>query len=183
MVNRPFIAVSGLPASGKTTIARQIALALGLPLYDKDAILEALFDTMAPVDFDLRQRLSRASDRVLMVLAGQSSGAVIASFWRHPGDEGESGTPSEWLSELSPCLVEVHCRCPPEIAAQRFLHRSRHPGHHDERRSGEMLLVQFRDVADRGPLGLGYLINIDTSGQHPVEPPMEEIRRGLAGQR
>jgi shikimate kinase len=171
--------VSGLPASGKTTIARRLAQALGLPLYDKDVILEALFDTLGCVDPAARQRLSRASDRVLMTLVQQSSGAVIASFWRHPGDEGNAGTPCEWLEQLSPSLVEVHCHCPPEIAAQRFLRRSRHPGHHDSARSEQMLLTQFHATARRGCLGLGSLVVVDTSGQQDTELPIEQISRAL----
>jgi len=58
IIQRRFIVVSGLPASGKSTLARQLAPAFGLPLYDKDDILAALFDMMGPVDADLRQRLS-----------------------------------------------------------------------------------------------------------------------------
>ena len=38
-----FVVVSGLPASGKTTLAKSLALALGLRLLDKDDILESLF--------------------------------------------------------------------------------------------------------------------------------------------
>ena len=37
------VVVSGLPASGKSTVARTLAGALGLPLLDKDVFLEALF--------------------------------------------------------------------------------------------------------------------------------------------
>ncbi len=37
-----FVVVTGLPASGKSTIARQLCAALALPLLDKDELLEAL---------------------------------------------------------------------------------------------------------------------------------------------
>ena len=37
---RPFVVISGLPGSGKTTLARRLAQALNLPLIDKDDILE-----------------------------------------------------------------------------------------------------------------------------------------------
>src|SRR4051794_10844242 len=40
------VVVSGIPASGKTTLARQLALALELPLVSKDVIKEALFDAL-----------------------------------------------------------------------------------------------------------------------------------------
>ena len=38
-----FVVVSGLPASGKTTLARRLASVLELPLIDKDDILDRLF--------------------------------------------------------------------------------------------------------------------------------------------
>ena len=37
--------MSGLPGSGKTTVAQALAPLLKLPLFDKDAILEQLFET------------------------------------------------------------------------------------------------------------------------------------------
>jgi len=92
MVKRPFIAVSGLPGGGKTTLAIKLAEALALPLLDKDDILEALFETAGDVDITVRQRLSRASDDVLERLAAASRGAVIVSFWRHPATPGGAGS-------------------------------------------------------------------------------------------
>jgi hypothetical protein len=44
-MDRTFVVVSGLPASGKTTLARRLADGLGLPLLDKDDILDRLFET------------------------------------------------------------------------------------------------------------------------------------------
>ena len=43
---RPLVVVSGLPVSGKSTVAAILNDALSLPLLDKDSILEALFDTL-----------------------------------------------------------------------------------------------------------------------------------------
>jgi len=37
-----YIILTGLPASGKSTLGRAVAAALGLPMLDKDDILEAL---------------------------------------------------------------------------------------------------------------------------------------------
>jgi predicted kinase len=56
------VVVSGLPASGKTTLGRQLAGALDLPLIDKDEILESLFDSRGIGDASWRRKLSRESD-------------------------------------------------------------------------------------------------------------------------
>ena len=40
------ILVTGIPASGKSTMARFLAEAFGLPVISKDRIKECLYDTM-----------------------------------------------------------------------------------------------------------------------------------------
>ncbi|MEA2601542.1 MAG: hypothetical protein QOF89_2534 [Acidobacteriota bacterium] len=157
-----FIVMSGLPGSGKTTVGRRLAQALGLPMLDKDEILEALFDSLGIGDAEWRNRLSRTADEVLRRLADQTSGAVLTSFWRHPRVTGESGTPTDWLSSLSGKIVEVHCVCPPAVAAERFSARRRHDGHLDRDKRYDELLASFVELAARGPLGLGPLVSIDT---------------------
>src|SRR5215210_7518714 len=153
--------MSGLPGSGKTTVGRRLAHALGLPMLDKDDILEALFDSLGVGDAEWRQRLSRSADEVLRKLAEQTAGAVLTSFWRHPRGTGESGTPTGWLSSLPGKVVEVHCVCPPEIAAERFSSRERHEGHLDRNKGQDELIVSLTQLAAHGPLGLGPLVNVD----------------------
>lgn len=77
-----FIVVSGLPASGKSTIGAALSTGLGLPLLDKDDILEALFDELGVGDAAWRTTLSRAADRILETLAERSRAAVVVSWWR-----------------------------------------------------------------------------------------------------
>ncbi|SED18936.1 shikimate kinase [Streptomyces sp. TLI_105] len=50
MNDKAFVIVSGLPASGKTTLGRRLATGLGLPLVDKDAILEFLYGSLGVGD-------------------------------------------------------------------------------------------------------------------------------------
>src|SRR4051794_33653989 len=131
MVERRFVVVSGVPGAGKTTLARPLALALGLPLLDKDDILERLFESRGAGDATWRRTLSRESDDLLRAAAEASAGAVLTSMWHQLGMAADSGTPIDWIPALSPRLVHVHCVCSPEVAARRFMARRRHVGHLD----------------------------------------------------
>jgi predicted kinase len=167
MVQGRHIIISGIPASGKTTIGLAIANELGLEMLDKDEILEALFVNKGVGDIEWRARLSREADEILRERALQSKGAVISSWWRHPASTIDSGTRIEWLSELRSELIEVHCVCAPETAAARFKARIRHSGHLDRLKLDADLVSSFKQQAALGPLGLGRVIVVNT--EKPVE--------------
>ncbi len=172
--------MSGLPASGKSRLGAAIAPLLGLALLDKDDFLETLFERDGTGDAAWRERLSRRSDDLFrseaMAVALATGGAVLTSFWRHPARVDGGGTPSDWLRTLPGPLVEVHCRCPAEIALERFRCRERHPGHLDAKRREADLSGKFDGYAARGPLGLGTVIAVDTSGSPDARALAARIR-------
>jgi gluconate kinase len=172
----PLVIVSGLPASGKSTLSRNLSAALSLSLLDKDDILEALFETLGIGDADWRQLLSRTSDEILQRLASSSSGAVITSFWRHPEISSLSGAPTDWINSASRRVVEIYCECDPQVAAARFIGRNRHPGHLDSLKRVEDVLTSFQTLAARGPLGVGKLLRVDTSGEIEFEKLVGEVQ-------
>lgn len=96
--------------------------------------------------------------------------AVLVSWWRHPAADVDSGTPIDWIPALSRPFVEVHCKCPLSIAAQRFLERKRHPGHLDERWSAESLRHAFSRHAELGALfpEIAITVNTETTVDVPV---------------
>jgi glucokinase len=171
-----FVVVSGLPGSGKTTLARQLAPALGLPLIDKDDILERLFEQRGIGDAAWRRALSRESDLVLQREAAASTGAVLTSMWHVPGMAADSGTPTGWLRELSHLVVEVVCVCAPEIAARRFVERRRHPGHLDDSTTLAVVMDRLRVHARLGALDIGPRVGVDTSGDVKIDAVIREIR-------
>ncbi|CAA9366424.1 MAG: hypothetical protein AVDCRST_MAG36-3118 [uncultured Nocardioidaceae bacterium] len=166
------VVVSGLAASGKSTVGRELSRGLSLTLLDKDQILEGLFDTLGCQDRDQRFRLSRASDEVLFRLAASSGGAVLVNWWSHDTAPGR-------LASITDAVVEVFCDCPVETAAARFTARRRHPGHLDHLRTAEGNDEVTRRLREsyRGPLRLsGPLVTVDTTRPVDVAALLEEVR-------
>ncbi len=183
-MSRVFVVLSGLPGSGKTTLARPLSAELGLPLLDKDDILESLFESLGVSTPEERSRLSRASDRVLLDVARTSQGAVLSSFWRRESLSETSGTPTEWLRELPDAsVVEVLCECPPRLAAARYAGRQRHPGHFDDHKRAAETAWQFEQLAAAGPLSIGPLLRVDTTRQVDVEVLARAVRESDVSRR
>nr|WP_300044613.1 AAA family ATPase [uncultured Nocardioides sp.] len=157
------IVVSGLAASGKSTVGRALGTGLSLPLLDKDVVLEALFDTLGCDNREQRHRLSRASDEVLFRLAASSGEAVLVNWWNHD-------TALTRLRACADVLIEVFCDCSIDEAAVRFAERERHPGHLDHLRTYDEHQEGIRRLREsyRGPLLLdGPRVVVDTS--RPVD--------------
>ncbi len=175
MGSRLLVVVSGLPASGKTTVGRAISEGLSLPLLDKDSILEALFDSLKCNEQEQRERLSRASDEVLFRLAAASTPAVLVNWWN-------PGTAPGRLAEIADRLVEVFCDCPLDVAAARFVARERHPGHLDHLRTTrqrEQGIERLRTTY-RGALRLGGpLVTVDTSRPIDDEALVDTVRAAI----
>ncbi len=168
-----FVIVSGLPASGKSSAAQVVAPLMKLPVFDKDAYLEAPFDQHGVGDAAWRRELSRMADQSLIDAVGRSAGAVVVSWWRHPESSTDSGTPTEWLRTLAGDVRELYCQVRPEVAAARFVRRQRHPGHLDASRSEADLIKQFSDQAKLGPLGFGKVCTVN--GDRPLAQQLARL--------
>ena len=151
--------VSGPPGSGKSTLARPIADQLELPLIAKDAIKEALMDVLGyPGTVEESRTLGRAAVvAMLNVAASSQSGAVLDStFFPYAFAQ---------LTSLPGPLVEVHCRCPRDVAVARYAARSsrRHAGHLDAERQPDELW----NAQNTRPTGIAPAIVVDTTA--PVD--------------
>jgi chloramphenicol 3-O-phosphotransferase len=177
-----YIIVSGVPASGKSTVARLIARELALPVLDKDDFLESMFEDGGSGDAELRRKFSRLADQELRNQAERSNGAIIASWWKHPLSSVDSGTRTDWLASLPGTRVEVHCCCSPGVAARRFAERQRHPGHLDSRWSYAELLTRFTQDASLGPLGIGRVVKVQTDCEVELGALMDAIIRPNSNQ-
>jgi hypothetical protein len=175
-MQKPFVVISGLPGSGKTSLGRRLAPALELPLIDKDDILERLFESEGIGDAAWRRQLSRESDVILQRQATLSTGAVLVSFWHLAGMRPDSGTPTDWLQTAPNLSVNVHCVCDLEVAAQRFLERRRHPGHLDGQSSRAEVLASFQALSLCEPLDIASRIEVDTSREPGLDDLVHKVR-------
>jgi predicted kinase len=163
------VLVGGWPGAGKSTLARALAAELAVPLLAKDEIKEAFAEVLGqPADVEASRRLGRAAVRVMLAAARRCPHAVLDSTWF------EDARP--FVEALPGPLVEVRCLVDRRLARSRYLARAagRHPGHLDRERTEDELWG--RPVL---PLGVGPLIEVDTSGQVDVASLARRIRSEL----
>lgn len=149
MLSPPVVLVTGVPGSGKTTLARRLSPALGLPLLSKDVVEETLFDVLGAGDRAWSTRLGAAANEVLWsLLADCPTGAVVA-----------------------------RCDCPGPLAAQRYADRRRHPGHlpADEATLDRIRAAAPGMVG----LGVGPALQVDTSRPVDLASVTEWVRRAM----
>lgn len=179
-MQRRFVVMTGLPASGKSQLAQQLAPVLDLPVIDKDEWLERALDAQGIGDASWRRQLSRHADDAFQRVAQAATGAILVSFWHQPGMPFDSGTPTDWLRHLCDDIVTIHCECPPDVAVDRFIHRQRHVGHLDHDRSPTTLLEQFHILASLAPVDVGRSITVATTQTIDVEALCQRITDGWA---
>ena len=168
--------VTGLPASGKTTVARYLANRLKFTLLDKDDFLEQLFDELISVDMVKRGQLSRQADPLFINAALQQEKVVLVSHWRSPLSETSSGTPVDWLAEHFNQVIEISCVCSVEVASQRFIQRKRHPGHNDDSRSLSDIRLWFKQYASMLPMGVGKNVQVNTESAHWQTQLLQQLK-------
>jgi predicted kinase len=163
-----FVVVSGPPASGKSTLAPQLAHELGLPLVAKDTIKDALMSVLRVPDVEASRQLGRAAVAAMFAVAGASPvGAVVESnLYRHT---------RELVASLPGAVVEVFCRCDRNVAAARFNARAgtRHAGHFDDVRAADEL---WNDEVSE-PLAGGWpVVEVDTNDTVDVDAVLRSVR-------
>jgi hypothetical protein len=128
-----------------------LARALGRTAIEKDAIKEALFDSLGASGDDWSRRLSDAAFEVMFGLARTPDKVILeGNFRRDHGDR---------LLSIDPSPIEIFCRCPDDELLRR--NRSRGQRHRAHPAISDADLVE---MARCGPLALGgRLLEVDTS--------------------
>jgi len=174
------ILVSGMPASGKSTLAEQLATELRVPFFTKDGIKELLFDAedvdMSSMDEETSERLGAQAMTVLYDIAQRildANGSLVleANFRAQLAR-------TQIEPFLSQAVVrQVACQLPMEQLVQRFEERQdgdeRHPVHTGV--DDVQQLVEDLEHKDYGPIPDLPTLLVDTSDG--FDPPLREIAR------
>jgi predicted kinase len=143
------VLITGSPATGKSTLAAHLAQTFALPLLAKDAIKEALFDTLGDAALTDSRRLSDASFAVLFRLARLSVDASASVLL-----EGNF-RPTEHLAPLRESLrgariLQIACSASEATRATRLAARrhdaERHPLHADAALIGGAVALGAMDL-------------------------------------
>lgn len=195
------ILIAGMPASGKSTVARKIAEAFDYPILEKDAIKEELFDVIGFENYSEKRRHDKAATAVLLrvteaLLMGNASLVCVNNF--KPEDQDKL----QGILDRTGCKsVMVFFGGDADVFYQRYVKRDqlhlRHLGHvlqeHFPPHPGDSLehdmsREEFREKFER--LGMAEfrckvpMINIDATRPEDIDVNalIEEIRTRLEQQ-
>ena len=174
MVGKPYVVVSGPPASGKSTVAPALAQGLGLPLLAKDTIKDAMMCRLPVPDLEASRQLGRAAVAVMLAVAADSPvGAVLESnFFRSKAAADLAALPGR--------VVEVFCRCDRDVAAARYAARAgtRAAGHFDGQRRPEEL---WNDEVAEPVAGVWPVIEVRTDRPVDLDALLVAVRAAMVG--
>jgi predicted kinase len=137
------IIVLGLPASGKTSLAKELSQRLHLPLFYRDELKEILFDQLGFEDREWSKILGKASYallyQVILNNLGSNVTTIVESNFNNQYDKDKFAA----LQSTTDCkIIQVLCKSKPETLELRFEVRTqtgeRHPGHVDGANLDEM---------------------------------------------
>jgi glucokinase len=155
------VLVNGVPASGKSTVARAVSHAQGWPLLALDTVKEAFFEHLGTGDRDYNRLLGKASYQAIFALIADFPDGVTALV-----DAWFGFQPAEVLDKhLTRAgvggIAEIWCHAPAEIIGDRYRSRltQRHSGH-----LGASYVPELIELAGRArPLGSYPLFEVDTT--------------------
>lgn len=124
------ILVTGIPASGKSTMARFLAEAFGLPVISKDRIKECMYDTIGFRSREEKVKLGTASMQIMYDLAEELMKSarpfILENNFENVSKEGLLTI----LEKYEYKAITVTLTGDYKIIYQRFLERNRDPGRH-----------------------------------------------------
>ncbi len=174
------IVITGLPATGKSTLARELSARLRVPWLGKDMIKEPLLDALGAGDRAHSRSLSDASFAVLFAVASQMIRHRATLILEGNFRPGEHEPAMAALLAAGVRLVQIECRLEESARIQRVRRRESDPRRHPGHRDADLLSADLRAAA--GFLDLpGRRIEFDSGAAQPDYRPLESELHLTAG--
>lgn len=178
------ILMSGLPASGKSTVARQLSEMFGYPLLSKDRLKEILFDNVGFDSHESKRKLDRASTYTMYYIADMLMSNKSPLILDNNFENATSKEIGDILDKHGYIAVTVRLQGDMDVFIDRYNRRNgtdeRHRGHSLNTRYPEGDMKEevalatketFKSYIERGmdSFCIGKSINIDTTDLGSVD--------------
>ena len=124
------ILVTGIPAAGKSTMAKAVSEKLKLPVISKDTIKELLFDNVGFQSRAEKVKLGIASMEIMYYVAGQLMKAgqafILENNFEYSSEQGMKGL----LEKYQYSVLTITLTGDYKVIYQRFLERESSPDRH-----------------------------------------------------
>ncbi|MGL4312210.1 MAG: ROK family protein, partial [Paracoccaceae bacterium] len=158
---RRVVMVNGVPASGKSSVARALSDTTGWPVITLDTIKNPFLTELAPVDRAQNRTLGRASYAAIFDLVADmapgSTAIIDAWFGFQPPEVLETHLSRASIGQT----LELWCIAPPDTIGARYAARvdARPAGHPGMEYVPELIALAAR----AGPNGRAAVLNVDTT--------------------
>jgi predicted kinase len=161
------VLVNGVPASGKSTVARGISVRTGWLLFTLDRVKEPFFDELGIGDREFNRALGRASYAAIwsLVADAPNEATVVVDAWF--GFQPIEILEGHLARASVGATAEVWCHASNEAVTGRYEARlgERHPGH-----PGASYLPELVALNERAkPLQRGPILDVDTTKANDLD--------------
>jgi predicted kinase len=172
----PLVVVTGVPGSGKTSLATALAERLGVALVSLDEIKEEL---AADAEDTPRDWLRYDAEEELVRRLDAFDGDAVVDIWIAPRRDTERirGLLKPWWARL----IEVRCQVPAVVAVERYAAR---PRSHPHLPPDGDTLARIRDAAQHPEaLGAPRTVVVDTTRPVEIGDVVTAVRRETGARR